>query len=116
MTGEQDKWADYFIREDMFKGVQLCIPRGSMRANIIKDKYRGGLVRHFGIDKTIKLITKRYFWPQRYNDVQKMVRGCRICQVAKGTSQNVGLYIPLPIPCKPWEDINIDFVPGLSRA
>ena len=32
-----DKWTDYFIQEDMlFKGVQLCIPRGSMRENIIQ--------------------------------------------------------------------------------
>lgn len=41
-----DKWTDYLIEEDMlFKRVQLCIPRRSMRENIIKEKHSGGLAR-----------------------------------------------------------------------
>ena len=53
----------------LFKGIQLCIPRGSMRENIMKEKHSGGLVGHFGIDKTVKLILKSYFWPKIYNYV-----------------------------------------------
>ena len=59
----RDKWIDYFIKEDMlFKGIQLCILRGSMREDIIKEKHSGGLAGHFGIDKLVKLIFGRYFW------------------------------------------------------
>ena len=71
-----DKCSDYFIQEDMlFKGVQLSIPRGSMRENIIKEKHSGGFVGHFGIDKTVNLISERYFWLHIYRDVQRMVKG-----------------------------------------
>ena len=48
----------------LFKGIQLCIPRGSMRENIVNKKHSGGLAGHFGIDKTVKLIYERYCWPQ----------------------------------------------------
>ena len=39
-----------------------------------------------------------------------------VCQAAKGTTSNVGLYTPLPIPRKPWDSININFVLGLPRT
>eukprot|EP00253_Pinus_taeda_P009372 PITA_09372 len=47
-------WLDYNLQEKLlFKGGQLCIPDYSMRENIIREKHNGGLVRHFGIDKTL---------------------------------------------------------------
>ena len=40
---------------------QLCIPRSSMRENLIKEKHSGGLAGHFGRDKTIALVAKNYY-------------------------------------------------------
>jgi hypothetical protein len=68
-----------------------------------------------GIDKTMTLVRERYFWPSINKDVKKFVECCRICQLAKGRSQNTGLYTPLPVPERPWEDISMDFVLGLPR-
>ena len=50
------KYDECFIQEGMlFKGIQLCIPKSSMRLNLIKEKHSGGLARNFGIDKTLSL-------------------------------------------------------------
>jgi hypothetical protein len=35
----------------LFKGNQLCIPKFSMRENLLKEKHSGGLAKHFGHDK-----------------------------------------------------------------
>lgn len=85
-----------------------------MRDNLIKEKHNGGLAGHFGIDKTMALVSENYFWPQIHKDVRKFVQSCIICQVTKGGSQNVGMYKPLIILEKPWEDISMDFILGLS--
>ena len=50
------------------------------------------------------------------HDVQKFVEKCKICQHAKGRRQNTPLYQPLPIPTRPWDSINMDFVMGLPRT
>lgn len=49
-------------------------------------------------------------------EVARFVDRCRVCHLAKGTSTNVGLYMPLPIPTQPWKDVSMDFMIGLSRT
>ena len=51
-----------------------------------------------------------------YKDVQKFVKSCGVCQVAKRVSQNTGLYTPITVPEKPWSDINMDFFLGLPKT
>ena len=49
---------DYMIQDGMlFKGSKLCIPRSSMRKNLIKEKHSGRMVGCFGQDKIISIIS-----------------------------------------------------------
>lgn len=45
-----------------------------------------------------------------------MVKSCIICQTTKRTNHNLGLFSPLPVPNKLWEDISMDFILGLPRT
>ena len=88
----------------------------SMRENLIQEKHSGGLSGNFGQDKTFSLVSNFYFWPKMQHDVKKFVERCRVCQHAKGISQNTGLYKPLPISSRPWDSISMDFILGLPRT
>uniref|UniRef100_A0A2N9F6N0 Reverse transcriptase n=1 Tax=Fagus sylvatica TaxID=28930 RepID=A0A2N9F6N0_FAGSY len=45
--------------------------------------------------------------------LEHFVNSCGVCQRSKGGSSNAGLYLPLPVPSKPWEHVSMDFVMGL---
>jgi hypothetical protein len=87
-----------------------------MRENMLKEKYNGGLVGHFGHDKIFAKLNDSNFWPGMRTDVKKFVDSCRICQHMKGKRKNTWLYQPLPIPERPWDAMSMDFILGLPRT
>jgi hypothetical protein len=114
---DKTQWIEYMIQGGLlFRGNQLCIPKCSMRENLLKEKHSGGLARHFSHDKTFSKLNGSYFWPAMRTYVKKFVDRCRICQHTKGKRQNMGLYQPLPIPARPWDAVRMDFILGLPRT
>ena len=60
-------------------------------------------------------LSKNYFWPKMFRDVSRFTNRCSKCRKAKSKAQSHGLYMPLPIPEQPREDISMDFILGLPR-
>ena len=109
--------SEYFVQYGyLFKAKQLCIPAGFMRENIIRELHSSELVRDFWKDKKIALIEDKHHKPKTKNDIVKYVESCKIFQMDKGHSQNIGLYMPLPIPKDPWIDVSMDFVLQLPNT
>ena len=71
---------------------------------------------HFGRDKTVAVVTDSFYWPTINRDVVNLIKQCRTCAMAKQRKQNTGLYTPLPVPIRPWEDVSMDFILGLPRT
>jgi hypothetical protein len=69
----------------------------------------GGLMGHFGVKKIEDVLATHFFWPRMRRDVERFIARSTTCQKAKSHLNPHGLYMPLPVPSVPWEDISMDF-------
>ncbi|KAK1602139.1 hypothetical protein QYE76_017182 [Lolium multiflorum] len=81
-----------------------------------KESHAGGLMGHFGREKTLLMLADHFYWPKMRRDVDRYVKRCITCNKSKSKLKPHGLYTPLPAPTTPWEDISMDFVLGLPRT
>ena len=78
------------------------------------DPWQGG---HFGLNRTLELIRRFYWWPQMQKDVREYCVTCDICQRMKVPRHKpYGLLQSLPRPERPWQDIALDFITGLPPS
>lgn len=52
-------------------------------SKLISRHHNDLLVDHFGIEKTQKLIARKYYWLTLQKDVKAHVKGCNICLISK---------------------------------
>jgi Integrase zinc binding domain len=66
---------------------------------------------HLGPQKMSEYIRRYYWWLHIGQDTEQYCKMCPICQTTKSSTQKVPrLLHSLPIPCRPWESIAMDFV------
>jgi hypothetical protein len=71
---------------------------------------------HFGVKKMEDVLSTHFFLPRLRRDVDSYVARCTTCNKAKSHLNPHGLYLPLPVPSAPWEDISMHFVLGLPNT
>jgi hypothetical protein len=110
-------WNKFIVNDGfVFRANKLCIPASSVRLLLLQEAHGGGLMGHFGAKKTEDVLAGHFFWPKMRRDVERFVARCTTCQKAKLRLNPHGLYMPLPVPSAPWEDISMDFMLGLPRT
>ncbi|WVZ70528.1 hypothetical protein U9M48_019188 [Paspalum notatum var. saurae] len=110
-------WDKYYVHDGfLFRINKICIPACSIRHVLLQEAHAGGLASHFGVKKTLHMLSDHFFWPHMRRDVQRHVGCCIVCLKAKSRLNPHGLYTPLPIPHVLWEDISMDFVLRLPRS
>ena len=71
--------------------------------------YHEGKTNHRGILETYQKLKQKYYWPNLYNDIQKYINNCEICQSNKYERKPIQVNDNLTqTPNKPFQKINID--------
>jgi len=84
----------YLLNQYPFKGKRLCIPQGSLRASLIREAHEGGLMGHFGPNKTLEVLKEHFYWPHMRKHVDRHCKSCIACRKAKSRVQPHGLRPP----------------------
>ncbi|XP_023805590.1 uncharacterized protein LOC111946461 [Oryzias latipes] len=94
----------------------LYVP-SSLRSAVLVWGHTSCISCHGGIQRTLKLLRRRFFWPTMERDVREFVTACEVCARSKSThSPPAGLLHPLPVPQRPWSHLAMDFVTGLPPS
>ena len=111
VTGLQESW-EQIDRVFYYKGL-LYLPK-IVRFALISKHYNDPLVDHFGVDKTRKLIGRKYYWLSLRKDIETYVKGYDICLASKAVKYKLyGDLQSLPISTHQWKDLLIHFFTGL---
>ena len=75
---------DFYVFEELlFKKNCFCIPNCSLRVVLVREAHEGGLMGHFGVQKTYDILIEHFCWPCMKHDVHKICGQCIVCLKAK---------------------------------
>jgi hypothetical protein len=71
----QFSWRDGLL----FRNKHLYVPDGPARLQVLQHCHDMPMAGHFGVHKTLELVTRNYWWPQLRTFIEDYVRTCDIC-------------------------------------
>ena len=90
---------------------------GNLRTCVLQYNYDHILARHFGQNKTLELVCRRYSWPSLCTNVQQFCKSCVTCMRSKPQLHKPYRSLKqLPIPERPWNSISMDFIEKLPSS
>ena len=96
---------------------QIIVP-STFRHEILKRSHDDFFSGHMGIYKTMKRVSKNFFWPHMKQDISRYIKGCKECQKIGRPNQPIpkAPLQPIPICPEPFSEIIIDIVGPLPRT
>lgn len=89
----------------------------SLRQELLRLYHDDPLAGHFGIERTVNLLQRNFYWRGMRAEVQDYIGSCGTCQgVVARRHRPYGSLESLPIPRRPWVEISMDFITGLPAS
>ncbi|UYV62930.1 hypothetical protein LAZ67_2002542, partial [Cordylochernes scorpioides] len=107
-----------FVKNPQIKsGIVTIRIRGHSKA-VVPDSLRAKCLHHFhddfghpGKNKTLKLISTYYWWPQMLRTIKEYVSSCKVCQLSKQSNQpTIGHYQIPDSDLQPFDLIGLDTI------
>ncbi|KAF7640711.1 hypothetical protein LDENG_00020950 [Lucifuga dentata] len=84
------------------------------RPEVLQWAHASRLFCHPGIQRTISVLRRRFWWSTMEEDIREFVNSCPVCNQHKPSHHAPACLLqPLPVPHRPWSHISLDFVTGL---
>lgn len=107
---------NYVLTQDLIlMNNRIWLPKGiNFIQTLLQEYHNTHIGGHMGIKKTLARLRDNYVWSEMHEDVRKFILTCIVCQQTKYEAKKpAGLFCPLAIPSRLWEDLSLDFIVGL---
>jgi len=94
---------------------RVCLPPGQ-REEVLRACHDDLISGHLGVDKTLKRIRTRFFWPKMLETVLKYVQSCRSCQSRKRPLKPIGGPMQPLTADNPFERVGVDLLGPLPKT
>lgn len=99
-----------------WRGDWLYVPI-VLRSKVLKHCHDVKTAGHFGFLKMLHLTRRQFWWPKMWTDIETYLRQCPVCAMSKPKpGKPFGLLQSVANPCKPWEEIAMDFIVELPNS
>ena len=116
MEGRLHRVVGYKPLENPDTPLRLVIPEG-MRTELVRHWHTSlYLGAHTGVQKLLKLIQARYWWPGLSRDVIAWVKDCRVCARHNIVSRGVKEARQRELPPRPFHTIGMDITGPLPTT
>ena len=95
--------------------ARLFVPK-SLRENVLKLVHSHKLSGHPGIAKTIRHLSRSFFWPKSSTDVKNFVLNCPTCQLHKGNRNKPAPLEIYPSQLLPFHTVSMDILGPLPAT
>jgi hypothetical protein len=94
---------------DQSQNNRICVPK-QYRVQILKEFHDSPTGGHFGLEKTVSVIRRYFYWPHMRQFINDYVTTCDLCQKHKVWTHKRYRNPKLPeLPLEPWSTVSIDF-------
>ena len=70
----------------LFRKGKVWIPSDpSLRKLIMESEHDSRVAGHMGMDKTMEIVDRNFYWPEMANNIEDYVRSCEDCQKNKAS-------------------------------
>ncbi|TPX39897.1 hypothetical protein SeLEV6574_g06928, partial [Synchytrium endobioticum] len=112
--GEQEKKAS--LRECQKHQVNIS-ENSQLKQEVLELHHDHPLAGHYGYNKTLDLILRKYWWQGMAKEIKEYVNSCDTCQRNKVSRlPPAGSLLPLPIPERNWQHLTMDFIVKLPPS
>jgi len=102
----QRKWESPNLRTSIF---QIIVPQKKIK-QILEEAHDSPSGGHFGVNKTLDKIRKRFYWATCKKDVEDWCRSCKVCVAKKGPSDKGKSELQLYNVGGPFERVQMDIL------
>jgi len=95
--------------------LQLIVPKNRIK-QILEEAHDSPSGGHFGINKTLEKIRKRFYWASCKQDVEEWCRSCKVCIAKRGPSEKGKSPLQIYNVGAPFERVQMDILGPLPLS